>query len=459
MRAETLTRLVAGFLVANAACLTIAAYSPRSSVVDLGDYGVIGDASNPGAAAANNAAFQAAFNNVANGGKLHLPCGVYKLTQQPAVTLSPGAHVEFVGDGAECAVIYMSGAVGGPAFTLASQWSSVRVADMSIVTDSVNTQSGLTFTGSAVITDNARSLPNSIENVNFRGNDLAGANTQYWSAGFYETNVSNISIVNLYYQGIAANNGVGISLHGVTNSYSVQINIANTNIDHCGNAITYGDWVQGVQVVNSNLTGCVNGVVVAASPAGGLSGLLVSNSQIAATACGLCVNDAAFANAQFANNQLIIFTGATGIKVQGSNFAVTGNEVNSTTTGSGTGIQVATTSGNGGIISGNHIAGFGNAIQVTAASQALLKIDSNLFSANTNDFLIASGASAVEIDDSHPRTFAQAPPCNNAIKASKFDVLDSQVNTFNTTLTSSNTGGAGNNYVGMKCDGTRYYVD
>lgn len=420
-------KLIAFALVVAAAVFGCA-YTPYTyQTFDVTSFGAVGDGTT-----INNTAFTQAFSAAANGGKVTVPCGVYKITSTPSLNIAAGKHVDFVGSGADCTVISLSGSIDGPTFNFGSQYSSAGVSDLTITSDQTGGHSCLVWNGSFTNSDPALSASSSIENVMFRGADAYSIQTEYCGVGFYESNISNISVVNAAYLGPTSMLGIGLSLNGtgVGGTYSVHVNIANSNFDACGTAVYYGDWVQGVQMTTSNVTGCGKGVLTAATPSGTLSGLLISSSQFDTFTSGVNVADANFANLQLSNNQWVIEPNSTGVKVQGSNFAIDGdNEFNGHTTTGNTGISVLSTFGNGGKI-GGHFAGLNSAIGVSAASTASLKIEDTLFSNNTTNYSINASASGVVISDTNPTVLASIPTCNSATKYSKYSIANSGTNSF-----------------------------
>ena len=405
----------------------------------------------------DTAAFNDALATVASGGRVRVPCGTYKVTTLVSVAVAAGKHIDFSGDGQDCAVIAVTGAINGPTFGFASQWSSVSTHDLTFTSDqTTGTNKCLVYTGSFTNANSAYAAQSSLYNVTFRGADAYSTNLQYCAVGFNNFSISNVNIIGLTFQGIATHAGIPIQIigSGTGSTYAVQNNIVGLVANNCTTAVSYGDWTQGVQMTTSNITGCANGVTTVTSPAGSLSGLLVTNSQINAFTCDICINDAAFDNFQSLNNQLIVESGATGIKAQGTNFIMSGDEVNGVT-GAATGISIGTTSGNGGAINGEHIANFTTGLAVAATSAAILTVNNVHWSINTADYSISASASGVQIHDTQSRVYSTVPACNSAIAHSRFMISDSTVTTYNSTISA----GGGTNYIGMNCDGSRNYAD
>lgn len=446
--------VVAAFMAALAIVIG-GAYTQPSNVFNLADFGAVGDGST-----INNTQLQAAFTAAASGGKIVIPCGVYKVTATPTLPIAAGAHVELAGDGADCAVIFMSGAVNGPTFTFVSQWSSLSVSGLTVETDQVGGTNCMVWTGSFTNANSANAATNNVAHVTFRGNDTYSSDTKYCGTGLSETSISNINLIDFAYQGIAARAGTALSLagSGTGSTYSVQINISHSTFNNCNVAISYGDWVQGLQGAILNATGCNQGIATVSSPSGQPSGLIITSSQFNTFSCGICVNAPTFANAQLTNNQMIFNANSTGIKIQGTNFIVSSNELNATSLTTTIGVLIGSTYGNGGVVSLNEFAAMADGIQVLAASQATTKLDANFFQSNSADYSINSAARSVEVNDMQPRAYAVIAaqiPCDARDKYSTVQVADAPAATYNVTVSA----GGGANYLGMKCDSTRWYAD
>jgi hypothetical protein len=462
MRAlKTLAAL--GLLISAMFWLTGAFFQPPP-LIEMSALGAIGDG-----VSINNNQFAEAFTRVGVGGKIHLPCGVYKITSTPVANILAGQHAEMVGDGVDCSVIFISGAIAGPTFNLLNQWSSVRVADLTVATDQLGGHNCMIWQSSTVVASPAASATNNMHRVTFRGLDAYAANTMYCGAGLYESNVSNINIDGLTFQGIPGFAGTAISANGTINgngaASSVQINISNSVMNLCNIATYYGDWVQGINWTNVNATGCQNGVTTVASPSGVLSQLAIVNSQIAAYTCGVCINDTQFADLIMTNSVLIIYGNATGVLVQGTNFILNGVQLASTTNGGpNTGIEVGSTFGNGGSINNLTLLQFGTGIKVDPASQAPVRLNLNQFvdarSAPAEvDYNISARASSVLVFEKQPRNLAVIRaqlPCNSAIKYSVVMQADSPTPTYH-GIASHTTDDA--TPVSLLCDGKNYRMD
>ncbi len=421
-------------------------------VFDLATFGAVGDG-----VTNNDAAFSAVFSAAAKGGMIRVPCGVFKIAATPSLQIPPGQNLSLVGSGSDCTTISVSGPVDGPTFAYGDQFSSVRIADITFTTDQPGGYTAVTLNSR---TDNqmaAFSSQTTFENVVFRGADAYGANAQFWGEGVHERNVSNISIVNPMFDGPHASpNGVFLVLQGLAakSAYSVQISISHMNISYCKIAIAYEDWVQGLAISNSNVTGCDVGVQVVANPKGTLDQIAVVNSQFNTFVCSVCVNDGKFNNLMLSNNMFITNGGSKAVVVGGTNWLIEGNEFGAVSPNGTTAITVRSTFGNGGLVMNNHFEEYAEGIAVGDASQSPVKIANNLFVKDKADYAIASSAVGVLISDTQPRAFAALPPCRSATKFAEFEVMDSPTATFHANV----DGGGGREIVDVRCDGEKWQV-
>jgi hypothetical protein len=420
-------------------------YRGQTQLTTPYDFGAVGTDT-----PADNAHMQNWLSQLNAGGALRLPCGVWQITTLAAITIPAGAHAEIDGDGQDCAIIHIAGPIDGPVFTYTNQYSSLTVKGVTFASDQAGTNRCLTATGSYTNANPALGATSSLFDVTFRGMDTYGAATQYCGVGFYESNISNINLVNPTYIGISSRAGLGVSLSGtgVGGTYSVKINLVNPIFTNCNTGVFYGDWVQGVQITAPNVVRCNFGVASIASPSGQLSELNVTGGQFDTWTSAINILATGFANEQINGNQFIV-EGGKGIVVQGTNFTVSGNQVNGVTTSGTTGIVVVTTSGNGGLIGHNSAIALGIGYQVNAASTATVLLSDNQNQNNTTNYIINTGSSGTIVTDHQPQTYAALPNCNSATKYSDYNIANSNVTTFGTPIT-----GAGAQPGFAYCDGT-----
>lgn len=435
-------RAIGGFfLAAWLALVSAAAYGAflpdTYPVVDLLAYlGAAGDGVTD-----NAVPLQQAFNAAANGGMIRMPCGVFMTTARPVMTLAAGKHVRIVGSGSDCTELFMSGAISGPIISKTDKFGSIDVEDIAITTDQVG--------GSLDCLDLTQSAPDSTPNygatstinkVTCRGHNYYGAHTQFWGSGLGLFNVSSVNSYSYTFQGIAQQgNAVVTAGDAGDGTYAADFNFFGTIASQCHNGFTYGDYIQGVSLTSVAFIGCNQGVVAINGRLGTQGGLSVVNSQFNSTGCSICISDPNFAALQASNNMIVAGASSTGIIVKGSNWIITGNEIDGTTTTGTIGIDVQGTFGNGGLVATNHLEFLGTGIKVEAASTGPLALKWNQFinltGSGANDYSIDASATGVVISDDVPRVFASLPLCAAGETNSRLIISDSPTTTFNTHLT------------------------
>lgn len=417
------------------------------------DFGAVGTDTS-----ADNTPMHNFFALLASGGAVRLPCGVWQITAQVTIALANGAHADIIGDGSDCAIIHVVGAINGIAVDYGNQWSSVTGSGFTITSD--QTTGGfncLTIAGAFTNPPSAYAATSVLRDITFRGANAYGAATQRCGTGLRIDTISNVNIDSFTFQGVGTFDGTAIHVvgSGTGGTYAVQINVLNSVINNCNVGINYDDWVQGIFLVNTNIVGCNTGITVKSSPVGILDQILASNSQFNTFICAICVNDAAFNNLQLMNNSFIINNNSKGIVVAGTNFVLTGNQVSGTSTTGTTGIEVASAFGNGGIISGNLVLNLATGIKFDAAVAAVVAVNENQFQINTADYSTNAAAVGVRIQDVIPRNYAAIAaqfPCNSATIYSSATIADSPTSTFYTNIAV----GGGGFFGRLMCDGTNW---
>lgn len=439
-------------------------------VIDVVAYGAVGDG-----ATINNTAIQTALNAAAPGNMIRFPCGVYKMTAQPVVTVAAGKHLTVQGSGPDCTVLYMSGGVGGLTINYGSVYSSADVNDMTFTTDQVGGQTGLTIQSLGVPplaqADNYGPT-NTIRNVNFRGFNQYGADTNYWGVAFNDVSVSNVDIIGGVCNGVSTAGGpptfgTCYSLNGnpATQIYAVIINFFGTITNDCQIGVYYGNWVQGVNAHGMNSVGCSYGITTASTVNSGaneaLDGLQFIGGQIQAFVCGICINESGFDQLIVSGAQFIVEPNAVGIKAAGNAWVITGNQFGAIDDTDTTAIQL----GEGGlatsIASGNEIYAFAFAFASTPGVDSVVQLVNNTILSSQFNYVIQSGSSGIQIIDINPTVFPGTtgppatllflPTCSAAIVGSKFLLINGNTGTYDANITA-----IGTFQTGAYCDGTNW---
>lgn len=302
----------------------------------------------------DTAAVQAALTTYVAGGTFSIPCGSYSLTSQLSGTIPANKSMKVAGGGQDCAVLnFING--NGLLINYAAVSSSSTWEDLSIVTNITGLGIGLEFNSQFFTTLPAFPSANSLNNVTFRGADSYYTNSSaigydYWSVDMLVSAVNGISFYNDTFFGDYAQNGIGVQLVGIfpncngsgTNCYAEVYNFISCNFAQQNQGISYGEYVQGVQISSSNFTNLNPGdyaVYVANST--GDDELAISNSQFGQTE----VFDGTL-NGFTSNGSLyIIATNGVGILIAGQTWSITGNTFSGESTTNNNGIYC----GSGGI--------------------------------------------------------------------------------------------------------------
>lgn len=378
--------------------------------------GMVGDGST-----SNNTAFAARIASLAPGGKILLPCGVYKVSTSFAVTLA--GHATLQGSGRDCTELYFSGTTAGITFTLASQAASLSIRDIAITTDdATGVNTGITLTSNQVTTGTNGGAQNDFIDVVFRGHDGYGV-ADYWGVGLSTITADNITIDRFGYYGVPGVVGTGVKTSSVSaTKFEAIVNVTNSVFYQCNKGIEYGAFVQGVSLVSTNITDCNYGVYVPASETG-LDQLSISESQFnCVIACVYELSDVP--NTVIIGNLFIINASAIGIayNVAPVQLIVEVNAFGGANTTNDIAINLGASGGSGNIISGNSFNSFQYSINAVAGS-AFVAIG-NTFTNITNYF---NGSATIIAYGNQPEasyTIAGLPACG--------------VNTFGIRLTINN---------------------
>jgi len=381
----------------------------------------------------NNTALQAALTAAGSGGYLRIPCGSYKITAMMAVTVASGKRITVDGAGQECTRIAVSGAVDGLTFTLADETAGVDIRGLTITTDQAGTQNGITIVKTTANTLEGYATPQSVRAVSFYGSDYPNASnpTEYWGEGLTLNNVNNVAVDRMFFIGGGClssqclGNGVKILGKG-SGSYGVVFDINDSNFGLCDIGIVYGDWIQGVAVSSTNVTGCQYGILTAQAPTGSLDQLAVVNSQFNNTQVNIDANTGASGHiyhVQIANNLFFTLGGNTAISLKNAfNYSIVGNVFEGGAPGIG--IDLVTNDING-IVSGNVATGLATGLKVDASGTfAKTIVSGNRFNNNTTDISVGAGVTGIIIDDDTPRSIVNLFPCTAGLVGSKTFVSD-----------------------------------
>ena len=208
-----------------------------------------------------------------------------------------------------------------------------------------------------------------------------GINSFFWVNGIAVNGVSSINFNGVVITSSASftSGGNGIVLQGNAIG-SIVYNVNACILDFLQNAMIYGNYIQGVTVNNTNMTNCVNGIVVFGGQTG-LDQLTVTGCQFDTTTYNI-LSQSLLGNVQIANN-LLGFRNPTGIAVYGefTTIAITGNSINGQGSSGGNGIVI--TSGTTGIVSGNAFANLETGVWLQQPT-SYFNVQSNCYNGVTN---------------------------------------------------------------------------
>ncbi|WP_457154640.1 hypothetical protein, partial [Mesorhizobium sp. P5_C1] len=225
----------------------------------------------------------------------------------------------------------------------------------------------------------------------------------YWSNAIKVNGVSSINFDGVVVPGTGAIAGNGVDVEGLPSStacsggpcYGVQYNFVNCTFNFGSVGITYGNYVQGVAVANSNFTGGHFGIFSNTSQTGVLAQLSVANSQFANTNAAISLNTNV--SGVLVTSSVFISSSASSTGINGimNEFSILGNLFTASST-SGT-FAVSAASGSAfGVITGNDFVSYGTAINI-ANTASPVNVQSNEYTGNTTNTVPAATTGAVKI--------------------------------------------------------------
>ena len=316
---------------------------------------------------------------------IKFPSGKYKFNS--GITVS-GSFCGF-GDGQDNTILTWPNAAGGITVNYAGAASSVHIRDMTLTTGTTTGGNCLNLQNSVSNANPAVTAISDVFRVTCRGDD-GYAVTDFWTTGLNIGNVSNIQIETFSVFGASTPNGTGIALIGLPGSstYGVQYNIAKSTLGNLTTGVSYGSFIQGVTIDQTNFTSDTNGISIPAAQSGVLAQLAITNSQFNVSGTGI-VFSTTITEPLITNNLFIQRANSTAINIGvATDYTITGNAI---TASSVTGTNGIITNGAIGTISGNVIAGFATGLTMQS-STTITVVSNNSFSANTVAISSAAGA-------------------------------------------------------------------
>jgi Pectate lyase superfamily protein len=345
------------------------------------DFGARGDGSTDDTAAINTAL--AALPST--GGMLFFPAGTYVLSSQIVYTLSnANATLRLVGAGMGLTTLSWAGG-GGLSITCGTTSNSVQISDMSFVTGTNGSGTGLTLSQSASNAVPSYVPISTISNVAFHGSD-GWYRTHYWAQGISVTNLSNINYIGVNVIGPSgaafSTVGAGIALAGSSGAQSVVHNFIGCQFNLVNVGITYGTYVQGVTLSQVNITGCSYGIY---NTAGGtsLDQLAITNSQFNCSVAGIYCATAPLDTLISNNLFLTLVANAVGVELGSpQTTTIVSNSFRGNGLSNLTGILLSGTTTTGGVITGNSFFDMAFGIGISANVSGV-NVQSNVYYAVT----------------------------------------------------------------------------
>ncbi|KAG8153078.1 hypothetical protein [Burkholderia catarinensis] len=325
---------------------------------------------------------------------IYFPPGKYKFGSNVSYTIPSGvASITILGAGPTSTTLAWP-AGGGIAINYAGTTSAAHVQNLALTTGTTATGTALALNQAASTSNQSNSAESDVTNVTIRGDDGYQV-TDYWATGI-NVSVSNVNFSNNHFVN-PLGNGNQVVLGGTSTQVPVIFNFANCYFEGGNNSLTYGNYVQGVQVSNSNFVSANYGIISNASESG-LDQLTVVGSQFENNTSDILLTTAV-PNTVLMGNVFYVANSTTGVNLAATDkFSVIGNMFTVATTGtSAIGLNIGATSARGGSITGNNFDRMGTvAIQINSGTSNVTSND-NVF--NSNGQNISNGSSSNSVLD------------------------------------------------------------
>lgn len=344
-------------------------------VINIVDYGGVGDG-----ATANDTAFNNAYAALGTyGGVIYFPAGKYVFNSGISKTFPAGQFsVTLAGDGANCTTLYWPNSSGGIEFISAQDKSTFHLRDFTVETDQAAGGNGFKATGTNASGLTGFFWQSDITNVDFSGSDRSiGIGTKYWSNSVYIHSWSYVTLTNVNTWGPHGNpgdagGGTGLLIEGdtPTANYTVIINVQSSSFNSHVTGVLLGNYWQGITFNQCNFNGRVGTSAIFSS--GTFSGvqvlLSIFNSQIDYAGIAAINLGGSLTNVLLQGN-LIAAYGNNGVAVimpNGGRLQAIGNSIGQF--GAFTGTFGIVYGGADGVIMGNIFTGVATPVNLQAAS-------------------------------------------------------------------------------------------
>jgi Pectate lyase superfamily protein len=264
-------------------------YAPIATGPTTAQWQQVGPAVNPvwwGADPTGVADSTAAFNSaLAASNHVVFPPGTYLLSSAISYSVpgGPGKSVLIEGSGADLTVLNWTSATDGLDITLATQYSSFHIRNLTLETSAAVGTAGSAIsvvltTGSALPAVSAQS---DISFVTIRG--FGEDSSRYWTTGIADVGASNVSVVttSIFGCNTVGGCGTGVSITGLVSAtqYAAAWSFTQLYTQQVNVGLELNSYVQGISVTQSQFIGEQFGILAPGSQTGILDGLLVQSSS------------------------------------------------------------------------------------------------------------------------------------------------------------------------------------
>lgn len=355
----------------------------------------------------NNAAWNAAIAaSVSDQVCLYFPPGTYAFASQPSWT-APHTYSSILvrGDSAEVAQLVFPSAISGLLLQTLANSNSIHVRDLSIRTSGIGNANGLILRNTGGFGANGGAASD-ITNVAFYGSDCVAC-TDYWQNALVLDGISVVSMDKVKIVGqptgggtTGLGNAVFIESSGGFPAVVFNIN-SGSEFDYVNQALLIGDWIQGITINQTNMTGVTTGISVPSGETHGLDQLLMTNTQINAEDNAVNIQSP-FNHVGFVNDYFI---------VPGSGNAILNNNTSTTDIANSFFLNIGGGGGNA-VVMGTYNAGLssiiGNTFEGGFTTAIFLQSGSHLVTVGTNTY--SSGVTTQVVNSGTGNTVAATCP-------------------------------------------------
>lgn len=275
--------------------------SSYSQTIAASGYGCVGDGQTN-----NDQCLQQLFNACLAKCSIQFEAGnfVFNSPYSYAFTKQGDQAVSIIGRGQGTTTLTFNS--GGISLTYSANTNfrnSAHFRDLSFVQSNANVGTAVSIHG----TGSLQVDPTTFDNVTFQG----------WLLGVLLDTVSTVNFNGVTFNAGSSTNATGISLQGNPSiqSYGTQFQIANSQFLGGALGILYGQYIQGVEIINSQFGGGIKTAALVPENITGPTQLAIYNSIIDTSSYGFLIQNAIPAFL-YSNNTQTVAANSTGILIQ-----------------------------------------------------------------------------------------------------------------------------------------------